>query len=91
MANGKFWEQAATFFDGVAGVTNSIEGVTGSLADNAENVARGQSAIWDARQTKDERTLDMQLERYKVLRGDNVQLYWAGAAVAGLVILLLVK
>lgn len=88
---GKFWDNVVGFFDGLTRVSESVEGVTGSLADNAENVARGQSAIWDARQTKEERDLAMQLQRYKVLRGDNVQLYWAAAVGCAFGLVLLAK
>jgi hypothetical protein len=87
MAN--FWEKVTGFVGNLAKVSEATEGLTGSLADNAENVARGQSAIWDARQDRDERDLAMQLQRLKVQRGDNVQLYWAMAVGAAFGLILL--
>lgn len=91
-----FWDDLTKFFDGVASVTQSIEGVTGSVADNQENIARGNAAIWDGKYNRASQQLDLraqaqdiQLEKFTTYRGDNVQFYWAVAIGAGVGLLLL--
>lgn len=91
MANGQLWNQISGFFNGLTKVSESVEGLTGSAADNAENIARGQTAMWTARDDHNSAVLQMQLDRYKTLRGDNVQFYWAAAAGVALGLVLIMK
>ena len=75
--------------DGVASTVNSIGHTVEEVADGRVAWARGQAAHDDVALTRDERELNMLLDRTKVDRGDNVQLYYAAGAVALAAILLL--
>lgn len=85
------WQAIQGFFNGLAGVTNTVGGIVDTGANMAEDFARGKGAIADQQLDKAEREQDMFLARLKVDRGDNVQLYWAGAFVAVLAVVLLAK
>ncbi|KPU84695.1 hypothetical protein JI58_02240 [Marinosulfonomonas sp. PRT-SC04] len=68
--------------DGIASVFTSVGHVVGAATDIRDDVA-ASNAVWDdARLDTDEREQNMLLRFLKVERGDNVQLYYAGAAVA---------
>ncbi len=86
-----FWEKAGGFFQGLAGVTSTIGGIFDTGADIAEDIARGKGALADQKNKDDAEEQDLFLDRVKVMRQDNVQLYWAGAFVAILGVILLVR
>lgn len=77
------------FIDGIAGITQSAGNIASGVANIKESNARGNSATDNARLDRQERELAMQNSRLKVKRGDNVQLYYAGGAVALALILIL--
>lgn len=85
------WGGVFGFLDGVGGVADRLGGIVDTGADAAEDIARGKAAIADQQLDKDQRELDMALQLAGFDRGDNIQLYWAGAAVAALVLFLLVR
>ncbi|QYZ71225.1 hypothetical protein [Neotabrizicola shimadae] len=94
----KMWDGIFGFLDGLGGVAERVNNFSDDAAGVAENLARGRAALANQRADKRGRDLDLaeqrqdiQLEAVKVERGDNRELYWAGAFVAGLVILLVVR
>lgn len=98
MANNKGWAGVQGFFNGLAGVTNSVGDIFDTGADIAEDIARGKGALADQRNDlaiqkldKKEREQDIFLKGLKVQRGDNVVLYWAAAFAATLGIILIAK
>lgn len=76
------WDGFLGTLDGLASATNSVGNTVGGIADIREDWARGQQAYDDVRLNREAAELDMLLDRVKVDRGDNVQLYYAGAALA---------
>lgn len=91
MANGEGWAKVNGFFKGLAGVTDTVGEIIDTGADAAEDIARGAAAINDERLDREERQQAMFLKSLTTVRGDNVQLYWAGAFVAVLAVILLAR
>lgn len=85
------WSGVWGFLDGLGGAADRVGGIVNTVADGAEDIARGRGAIADQRLDVQQRELSMALELAGFQRGDNVQLYWAGAAVAAAVVFLLVR
>ena len=85
------FDKALGWLDGLSGLANSAQRTSGSLADISEDFARGARAQEDRRADRDARELDLLLKRKKVSRGDNIQLYWAGAIALGVTAFLLVR
>lgn len=83
------FDSAIGFFDGLASTVGSIGNVVDQGADATESYARGATALDELRAARDERETADFLERFKVERGDNLQLYYAGAAVAVALIFLM--
>lgn len=78
-APGNGWAKVWGFLDGVGGATSRIGGIVDTVADGAEDVARGRAAISNQRLDVQERELDLALRLSTTERGDNVQLYYAAA------------
>lgn len=74
--------------DGVASLITGFGHVVGSATDIRDDVAQS-NAVWnDVQLDKEEREQGILLNFLKTERGDNVQLYYAAAAVAlGFIIL----
>lgn len=88
---GLTWPKVNGFFEGLAGVTNTIGGIFDTTANIAEDIARGKDALADQRNENADKKQARFLDRLKVMRQDNVQLYWAGAFVAVLGVVLLAR
>lgn len=85
------WDKINSFFEGLSGVTDQIGGIVDTGANIAEDIARGKAAIADEQLDKEERRQAMFLDKLKVTRQDNVQLYWALAFVGVLGVVLVIK
>lgn len=88
---GEGWKKVWGFFDGVRGVTDRVEGITGDLAGTVNTVTETKRNIWDLKSDKEAFEQSQQLERVKVMRGDNVKLYAVAGAAAVALILLTVR
>lgn len=86
--SGKYTTRRAGFdgflgtVDGVASVVTSVGHVVGAATDISDDLAEAKAVRDDVRLDTEEREQGMLLKFLKVDRGDNVQLYYAGAAVA---------
>ena len=74
---------------GVASVTNSIGHTVEEVAEIRAAWAQGQAAADEVRLAREAAEQKLLLNRTKVERGDNVQLYYAGALVAVMALWLL--
>lgn len=88
---GEGWQKIWGFFDGVRGVTDRVEGITGDLAGTVGAVTETKRDIWDLKADQEAFDQAQQLERVKVMRGDNVKLYAVAGAAAVALILLTVR
>jgi len=88
---GNGWKKVWGVFDGIRGVTDRVEGITGDLAGTVNTVTDTKRNIWDLQADKEAFDQSQQLERVKVLRGDNVKLYAVAGAAAVALILLTVR
>lgn len=88
---GSGWKKTWKWLDGLSGGVARIGNTTEGLAGIAGNIADGQRAIWEVKRDKEAFNQDQFLELFTTKRGDNVKLYYAGAAVATAVVFLLVK
>lgn len=79
---GEGWRKVWGVFDGIGGIAQRVNHISGELANSAENVARGDRSLWEVRNDKENADQARFLQKLKTQRGDNVQLYYAGAAVA---------
>lgn len=82
------WGGIWGFFDGLAGVADRAEGIAESGSGIANHIADGKQALLDVRQDKAREKQRLELDRFKVLRGDNRQ--WPIALGLGAVALILV-
>jgi hypothetical protein len=91
-----FWDNVTGFFDNLTKVSTSVEGLSNSLSDNAQNYSRGADAInqtnykreYDQLRLRDQ-AQQIQLDRFTTFRGDNVSFYWAAAIGLGFGLVLL--
>lgn len=85
------WASVNGFLDGLGGATDRIGGIVNTVADGAEDVARGRAALHEERQAQRQSELDMTLQLAGFERGDNLKLYWVVGAVAAAVIILTMR
>jgi len=79
---GKGWSKSWGFLDGVGGLVDRVGHLTESGAGIAGDIATGKRSMWEVQRDKDEFDQQQRLELFKIERGDNLKLYYAGAAVA---------
>lgn len=74
---------------GLSDATDTVGGIVNTVADGAEDIARGKAAIANQQLDKQEREQSMALQLAGFARGDNVQLYYViGAAAVALILLM---
>lgn len=83
------WAAVNGWLGGLSDATDTVGGIVNTVADGAEDVARGKAAIADQQLDKAEREQDIALQLAGFARGDNVQLYYVIGAAAVAVILLM--
>ncbi|NOR63027.1 MAG: hypothetical protein GQ535_11120 [Rhodobacteraceae bacterium] len=86
---GDGWGKTIGWFNGLAGLTGSIQRVTSTGAAISEDVARGIDAQRQLQYDRENHDQDLLLDKLKITRGDNVQLYYALAAGAVALIFLI--
>lgn len=83
------WGTVNGFLDGAGGAATRLGGIVNTVADGAEDVARGRRAIHEERLDVQERELGMALRLAGFNRGDNKLTIFAVAAAAVAVIVLM--
>lgn len=83
------WAAVNGWLGGLADATETVGGIVDTVADGAEDIARGKAAISNQMLDKQQREQDMALQLAGFARGDNVQLYYVIGAAAVAVILLM--
>lgn len=83
------WAQVNGFLDGAGGAASRLGGIVNTVADGAEDVARGRRAVHEERLDVQERELGMALRLAGFNRGDNKLTILAVAAAAVAVIVLM--
>jgi hypothetical protein len=83
------WAGVWGFLDGVGGAADRLGGIVNTVADGAEDVARGRAAIHEEQQNRQQRDLDMALQLAGFERGDNKLMILAVAVAAVAVIVLM--
>jgi len=79
---GKGWQNIWGFLDGVRGVTDRAEGITGDVAGIVTKYSEADRSLWELRRDKSAFGQDQFLEMLKVNRGDNIKQYYVIGAVA---------
>ncbi|DBA35673.1 TPA_inf: hypothetical protein gp_10 [Marinomonas phage YY] len=88
---GSGWNGIFGFFDGIRGVTDRVEAISGDVAGTAGNISDAQRAFWELQNDKADAAQDRAIEWFTVERGDNKQLYYALAAGAVAVIIIFAR
>ena len=76
------------FLDGVGGITRRAGDIIEDVTDISDDVVGARRTVFDLKRDKEEFEQDQQLEKFKILRGDNVQLYYVLGVVGVAVVLL---
>ena len=83
------WGGVWGFMDGISGVATRLGGIVNTVADGAEDVARGRAAIDNQQKDEQQREIDQALEIAGFERKDNVTQMWViGAAAVALILIL---
>lgn len=86
---GPGWWSVWGFFDGLRGVTDRIEGITGDYAGTVGNLTGADRVKWELKADKEAFDQQQKLDWLTTDRGDNkVQMYVIGAAAVAVIALM---
>ncbi len=78
---GDGWRSVWGFMDGLRGVTDRAEAITGDVAGSVENITGARRSVWELKNDQREAAQEQFLDKVTTLRGDNKQVIWAVGAV----------